>query len=132
MAGKKQDGRGKSPGSAKTQFPSGGPSANPLGRPKGSVNRAQMIARILGETVPAELGGRKRKISITEASIRRLAQLALKGDRNAIRDVLQLWKESEEAMTAASEATYPFADTDRAVIAEIYARMKACQEPQKS
>ena len=100
-----------------------GQSGNPKGRPKGAKNRSTVIRNVLSEMVPAQLGGKKRNIATSEAAIRVLTQKALKGDIGAIRDVIQLWAETEEAAQAAHGTDYPFSDTDREVIAEIYTRM---------
>ena len=122
----KAPGVGRRHASQKSYFKKG-QSPNPDGRPKGSINRNTIIRKVLSEQVSAELGGRKRKISVTEASLRKLAVEALKGDLKAIRDVLQLWKETEDAMNATLEAKYPFSDIDRQMIGEIHARMSACK-----
>jgi hypothetical protein len=104
-----------------------GQSGNRKGRPKGSRNRNCVILKVLGEVVTADLGGQKRRISVTEASLRRLSQMALKGDRQSIAAILQLWKESEDALAAQQEAQYPLSEADRQVIEDIYARMRAAQ-----
>ena len=109
-----------------------GQSGNPKGRPPGSSNRNAVIRKVLGQVVSARLGGETKKISVTEASLRRLAQSALEGDRKAIGDVLRLWKESEDAAQAEMDARYPFSDADRQVIEQVYARMKKCEEPSTS
>ena len=128
MSKEKVSERGRSPGSAATQFKKGAPSPNKKGRPSGSKNRHTTIRKVLGELVAAKFGGKRRKITVTEAALRRLTQKALDGDNHAIRGVLQLWEETEDAMNAALEAEYPFSDADRQVIADIHARMKACEE----
>lgn len=120
-------GRGKPPKSR--QFQKGGKPGNPLGRPKGSRNRHTVIRKVLAEMVPAQMGGKKRRIAASEAAVRVLTQKALKGEIAAIRDVLQLWAETEEAAQTAREAEYPFSDADCQVIAEMHARMTACEEP---
>lgn len=104
-----------------------GESGNKQGRPKGSKNRNSVILKVLGEVVTADLGGHKKKIPVTEASLRRLSQMALKGDRQSIAAILQLWKESEDALAAQRETEYPFSEVDRQVIEDIYTRMKSAQ-----
>jgi hypothetical protein len=105
-----------------------GESGNKRGRPKGSKNRNTMIRKVLSELVTAEMGGSKKKITVSEASVRRLSQIALKGDRAAIMSLLQLWKETEDSLAAERDAEYPFSEVDRQMIEDIYARMKACEE----
>jgi Family of unknown function (DUF5681) len=123
---KKSTKRGRSPGSAATQFGEG-KSGNIKGRPKGSPNRNAIIRKVLNQVVTGDVGGKKKKVTITEASLLRLSQMALDRNLGAIRDVLQLWKESEEALAAERENQFPFSDTDRAVIAAMYTRMKASE-----
>lgn len=132
MANTSTNKRGKSSGSAATRFKKGAPSPNQKGRPRGSKNRNATIIKVLSEVVSAEMGGKKRKISVTEASLRRLSQSALKGDLKAIREVLQLWKETEEGMQGSAKSEYPFGDVDHQVIEELYVRMKACKEPERA
>ena len=121
-------GRGKSEGSKRTQAKPGGPSLNPGGRPRGSENRNKVIRDVLGKIVTGDMDGKKKRISITEASLLRLAQKAMTGDLKAIQMVLTLWKESEDSYAEGNSNQYPLSDADRAVIDEIYARMKASQE----
>ena len=105
-----------------------GRSGNPAGRPKGSRNRNKVIRAVLGQLVSGDVDGSKKRLAITEASLLRLSQKALGGDLKAIQMVLALWKESEDAIAAEREAQYPFSDSDRQVIEDIYARMKACED----
>ncbi|MFZ1988787.1 MAG: DUF5681 domain-containing protein, partial [Alphaproteobacteria bacterium] len=93
-----------------------------------SLNRSTVIRKVLDESVPAQLGGRRKKIPTSEAAIRTLVHKALKDrDLGAIRDILQLWAETEEAAQSAKEAEYPFSDSDREVISEVHARLIACR-----
>jgi hypothetical protein len=118
-------GRGKNPNSRIGQVKKGerrGP-----GRPPGSPNRNSIIRKVLGQLIPGDVGGRRRKMAITEASLLKLAQQALAGDLKAIKMVLELWKESEDGMAREREAEYPLSDADRQVIAEMYRRMKATE-----
>lgn len=128
MAEKKKIGPGRGANSAVTQFKSGGPSPNPKGRPLGSKNRNATIRTVLGKLVVGDVDGQQKKIPITEASLLRLAQKALTGDLAAIKMVMALWKEAEDALANEREAEYPFRDEiDRQVIDEIYTRMKASE-----
>jgi hypothetical protein len=119
-----KDLRGRTAGSKATRFKKDGPSPNPGGRPKGSPNRQKTISEVLEMLVPSNIGGKRKKISVKKASLLKLANLALTGDRNAIKDIMQLWKENDDALHADLEAKYPFSDADRKVIEDIYARMQ--------
>ncbi len=105
-----------------------GKSGHPQGRPKGSKNRHSIIRKVLGQLVSGDLDGRKKKITVTEASLLRLSQKALNGETQAINTILALWKETEDALEAEHEAQYPFNDADRTVIDDVYARMKASEK----
>src|SRR5580692_2032821 len=94
----KSDKRGKTPRSAANRFRKGAPSPNPTGRPKGSKNRNAVIRKVLDQIVTGDLAGKKKQISVTEASLLRLSQKALTGDLKAIKMVLSLWKEAEDAL----------------------------------
>jgi hypothetical protein len=121
------DKRGKNPRSVTTQFKKGAPSPNPDGRPSGSPNRNKVIREVLSKFVTGDMDGRKKKIAITEASLLRLSQKALAGELKAIQMVLALWKETEDAIAEQRGAQYPFNESDRSVIEEIYARMKVSE-----
>lgn len=73
MSNTKTDGRGQSAGSMRSRFKKGGPSPNAKGRPRGSKNHNTTLRDILNEPVLAELAGRKLKITVFEAVVRRLA-----------------------------------------------------------
>lgn len=127
MADKETSGRGKSPGSATGQFKPG-QSGNPAGRTPGSRNRSAVINEVFGEKVGANIGGRSKKIPVTEAALRQLVIMALNRDLKAIRDVMTLWQEAEAKLESAHESAYKFDDRDREVINALYERMKSCEE----
>jgi Family of unknown function (DUF5681) len=124
---KKSTKRGKSPGSAATQFGEGR-SGNTKGRPKGSPNRNAIIRKVLSQVVTGDVGGKKKKVTVTVASVLRLSQMALQGNIAAIKEVLRLWKESTDELEAERENQFPFGEADRNVIAAMHARMKASEK----
>ena len=117
--------RGKSPGSRKTQIKPG--ERRSPGRTPGSPNRNSIIRKVLDQIVTGDAAGKRRKVTVTEASLLRLAQTALKGDLAAIKLVLALWKESEDGIAREREREYPMSEADRDVIEEMYRRMKAAE-----
>jgi hypothetical protein len=119
-------GRGKNPNSRKGQIKKGErrPGA---GRPSGSPNRNSIIRKVLGQVIADDVGGKTRKMAVSEASLLKLAQQALAGDLKAIKMVLELWKDSEEGIARERETQYAFTDADRPVIEEMYRRMKAVE-----
>ena|SRR3974390_2427341 len=102
------------------------------GRPKGSKGRLAIIRKVLDETIPATVAGKKTRLPTTEIAVRQLGQKVCTGDLSAIRDVLRLAQEVEEASEKALESQFPFSDADREVIAEIYERMKRSKESGQS
>jgi hypothetical protein len=125
---KKSTRRGKSAGSAETQFKKG-TSGHSGGRGHGVKNRATIIREVLNEKVTANIGGKKTKIGVAEAFTRTLVIDALKGDHKSILRALTLWEETETKLESASENAYLFGDADREVIKALYDRMKECEEP---
>jgi hypothetical protein len=65
--------------SKSTQFQKGS-SGNPSGRPKGSLNLATVLDRMLRERVTIDENGRRKKITKMEAAIRQLVNRAVSGD----------------------------------------------------
>lgn len=130
MSNAKIDGRGQSTGSMGSRFKKGAPSPNAKGRPRGSLNRSKIISEVLALSVPANVDGKRKKIPVSKASLLKLVHLAVNGDRQAINDVLRLWKENDDEIRAEMEAQYVLTEADQAIIAEMHARMKACKEPQ--
>ena len=100
---------------------------NPRGRPKGSKNKGATRWEILQELVPVKLAGKKKRMPVSEALFRQTVIKALNGDQPSVALVLRELAKLEEQQAKAQEPTYQFNDADRATVAEIYARMKACE-----
>jgi hypothetical protein len=68
-----------------------GRSGNPSGRPKGARSMPEEVRAALRKKIAVTEDGRRRKISVLEATLRRLVEQAItKGDLRAIRQVLSL------------------------------------------
>lgn len=68
-----------------------GRSGNPRGRPKGSRSLPEEVRAALRKTVVVTEEGRRRRITVVEATLRRLVERALaKGDLRAIQHILSL------------------------------------------
>lgn len=68
-----------------------GRSGNPKGRPKGARSMPEEVRAALRRTVVVTEEGRRRKISVLEAALRRLVESAIaKGNLRAIQQVLSL------------------------------------------
>ena len=73
-----------------------GQSANPKGRPKGSVNIATLIRRILRQRVTIQENGRRKVITIAEAIAKRFVNNAMMGDFRALVAVSRLAQSAED------------------------------------
>jgi hypothetical protein len=86
-------GFGKPP--RRTQFAKG-KSGNPRGRPKGALNVATMLERILEEKVIITLNGRRRTVTKLQAAITQLTDKAAGGDLKALQLLTSLLRSTEE------------------------------------
>jgi Family of unknown function (DUF5681) len=94
MAGKKKDyevGYGKPP--AHTRFRKG-QSGNPSGKPKKVLSEGEILLRVLSSKVPVTEGGRKRRMSKLEVTLRQQVNLAMKGDPRAVRYVIDAYRKA--------------------------------------
>lgn len=71
----------------RTQFRPG-ISGNPKGRPKGRKNVATVVRRTLAEKVIINENGIRKTVTKLEAAIKQLANKAVSGDLNAMRQLL--------------------------------------------
>jgi hypothetical protein len=65
-----------------------GESGNPKGRPKGSRNATKILGQFLNEKIAIVEDGKRRKITVREAIVRKLGLNALKGDLKSIEFIL--------------------------------------------
>lgn len=67
-----------------------GKSGNPRGRPKGSKNFADAVAKVMNRKVIVRAGGKLKRLDTLDAVLMRLRELALKGEGWAIRKILDM------------------------------------------
>ena len=101
-----------------------GQSGNRKGRPKGALNLATVLDRIMRETVVTREYGRRRPKTKLEAMISQLTNKAVSGDAHATRLLCQLLRSAEEP-SVAGEPTTGFSEEDRKVIANMLKRFQA-------
>ena len=104
-----------------------GKSGNPRGRPKGSKNINTLLLDIGKETVSSREGGTEKRIQKSVAAIKLLFKEALSGNERSRKELLDRLLKAEEASEAASARapSYPFSAVDRAVIEEVFQRLKS-------
>ena len=90
-------GFGKPP--RRTQFAKG-KSGNPRGRPKGALNVATMLERILEEKVIITLNGRRRTLTKLQAAIIQLTDKATGGDLKAFQLLTSLLRSTEQGRSS--------------------------------
>lgn len=97
-----------------------GQSGNPRGRPKGSRGFRSDIEDALRATVPITEDGKKRRISVLAAALKRLIQNAVgKGDLRAIEMLFALARQHD---ASSPEATPALGSEDQALIEDFLRR----------
>ena len=118
-------GFGKPP--RRTQFAKG-KSGNPRGRPKGALNVATMLKRILEEEVIITQNGRRRTATKLEAAFIQLTDKATGGDLKALQLLASLWRSAEERGSQDIVPNSVNDDLDKKVISGILSRISACNK----
>jgi pantoate kinase len=97
-----------------------GKSGNPNGRPKGALNIATVIDRVLQEKVVINENGKRKTISKLEASIKQVVNKAASGDMRAFQQLPSLARYAEAAKQAAERhKNRPVEDLTDEELAEI-------------
>ena|SRR6185437_12480307 len=96
-----------------------GRSGNPKGRAKGSTDLAAILKRTLAARDASASKRRRRTISKLEAMVERLVAKAVGGDIAAMRFLAGLTQ-----LVPDTEPASPLGDGDRAVMRELWARIK--------
>lgn len=105
-----------------------GQSGNPKGRPRGSVNMATMLGRILREKVGTIENGKRKTISKFEAALKQLTNKAASGDLSALRLLSALVASAEERMSDATASNPVLPEVDERVVQGILERLKRNNE----
>ena len=118
-------GHGKPP--KHSQFSKGDGRPRP-GRPKGSKNLDTLLMEAARMKTSAIIDGKKRKISLVQATTMRLALRAAAGEPKASTEFLDWVDKIERRAEAARPSEYPFSDLDKSVIRETYKRLRPYDE----
>ncbi len=98
------------------------------GRRPGSKNLTTVLAELAQNKVAAIVGGKKRKVTMTQAITIRLAANALAGNNKAISEYLDWMDKVETRAEAARPSEYPVSDADLAIIKEVHGRLMQYKE----
>lgn len=115
-------GFGKPP--KRTQFAKG-KSGNPLGRPKGALNVATTVERILRQEVIITLDGRRRRVTKLQAVVIQLIDQATEGHLKAIQLLTSLLRSAEERGSQVVAPNSVSDDLDKKIISGILSRISA-------
>ena len=102
------------------RFPKGH-CGNPKGRPKGSVNLANVLRKVLETRVFITRNGRRRSVTKLEAAVLHLVDLAAKGDLKALNQLAALLRSVPEA-SEPDTGPPALSDTDHKVMLHILKR----------
>lgn len=114
-------GYGKPP--RRTRFKKG-QSGNPAGRPKGALNVATTMARILTEPVVVHEHGRRRTITKLEAAATQLVNKAASGEARALTLLLNLLPALESRWETDAGVTQALPEVDRQVLTPLLGRVR--------
>jgi hypothetical protein len=107
-----------------------GVSGNPKGRPKGSRNLANVLARALREKVVVNDNGRRRTMSKLDAAVAQLVNKSATGDLVALRQLLALAGSVENQPTDAPEKT--LTEADNKVVQNVLKRIENISRENKN
>lgn len=124
MARPKGGGYGRPP--LETRFRPG-QSGNLKGRPKGSKNLATLVRQALNEKVTIQQGGRPKRVTKSEVIAKQLVNQAAAKDWTALRLLLGFYQMFGDEPPAASADQSPLADSDRAILERLKARLNKLQ-----
>lgn len=119
-------GYGKPP--RQTRFKKG-LSGNPAGRPKGALNVATTLARILKEPVVVQEHGRRRTITKFEAAATQLVNKAASGDARALTLLLNLLPTLESRWETDDRVTQALPEVDRQILTRLLGRVRRVVQP---
>jgi uncharacterized protein DUF5681 len=101
-----------------------GQSGNPRGRPKGTLNMATVLERILREKVVINENGKRKTITKLEAAIKQLTNKAASGELKALQLLTALVRTAEERAIQAGVPNSAFEEVDERVVLEMLRRLE--------
>ena len=99
-----------------------GSSGNPKGRPKGSLNVANVFIKTLREKVVINENGQRKTVTKLEAALKQLINKAASGDIRALRQLLESARDAEAKQNASVVQNPVIEELDQEVIDGIMRR----------
>ncbi len=110
-----------------TRFKSG-KSGNPRGRPKGSLNVASVLAKVLRERVVINENGKRKSVTKLEAAIKQLMNRAASGDLKAVALLTALVRSAEERSNQTAMPNSEIEEVDEKVLNGILKRLESTND----
>jgi hypothetical protein len=101
-----------------------GQSGNPKGRPKGSLNMANIFTKTLREKVVINENGQRRTVTKLQAALKQLVNKAASGDLRALRQLVELSRDSEAKENQPGAMPSAINELDREVMNDIVRRFQ--------
>ena len=105
-----------------------GQSGNPQGRPKGTLNMATVLERVLREKVVINENGQRQTITKLEAAIKQVTNKAASGELKALQLLSALVRSAEERAIKTVVPNSALDEVDEKVVLGILNRLGAAQK----
>jgi len=105
-----------------------GQSGNPQGRPKGALNMATVLERILRERVVINENGKRKTITKLEAAFKQLTNKAASGELKAVQLLSALVRSAEDRAAQTSISKSALEEGDEKVFLGILERFEAARK----
>ncbi len=102
-----------------------GKSGNPRGRPKGTLNVASVLAKVLRERVVINESGKRKSVTKLEAEIKQLMNRAASGDLKAVALLTALVRSAEERSSQTAMPNSEIEEVDEKVLNGILKRLES-------
>jgi hypothetical protein len=102
-----------------------GHSGNPKGRPKGTLNMATVLAKILRERVVINEHGKRKTVTKLEAALKQVTNKAASGELKALQLLAALVRSAEERSSQTAAPNSELDEVDEKVLSGILKRLES-------